>query len=681
MVNKWADRCLLPKPLTMKQFNPEKSSARSIILTIIFTALIINSCRKESNPAQPTASDPAISQAKAWYEDKYLASTNANTLAAARTSLSINRSVITRPAINRSTRFEFSQTIKPDWSHAASYIRLKKNVVEVPVDPASNFNLQLKNGLTGKINFSKKYSRTSFLLLNDGKKYTAYIMMILADSAYIGNDLKKLSHNNYRHHDPEFAGAVLYFTPKGQYVNGFTYRNGQLVLSAATTPSIGKASQNIKTRAAQLKREDLSCTDWYADYYIDNVLVDSQYLGTTCDGSMPPGSSSGSDDASLSQAGTLIEEGFPQPGDPSVFGLNNSNYIIPDGNFDAFLLYVQTQGGASISPPIDEGIIVNGTFYPGQLTYIFTIDADNNQQNIAIYFSPDENSDQFDLGMEYNVGTGASNPMGDITIETGDGEMDFGGPIDYLPASPIISPSSAGGGGGTVSGSGSVVTQTITSVDVANSVYVDDGRGGIDPNKYINCFNDGKTASGYKLTIYVAQPVPGSNDQWSSNIGAPIGGVPGAETFITPGGNLLNVGHTFVAFEKDNTDGTSVIQVMGFYPGPGLSTQPKGIIKDDSGHPYNVSYTANVSATNFNASLTGVVLDNGTSNYVLTNLFGRERNCTDAALSWMSDAGIGLPVASRGAFTNTPGDFGQALRNVSGVSTASGTAPQGHGPC
>jgi len=182
------------------------------------------------------------------------------------------------------------------------------------------------------------------------------------------------------------------------------------------------------------------------------------------------------------------------------------------------------------------------------------------------------------------------------------------------------------------------------------------------------------------LTIYVAQPKPGANDQWTTDLHV-TSPTPTGLIYLAGGGQLLNVGHTFVAFEKDNTDGTSVIQVMGFYPGPGLSLQPKGIIKDDSGHPYNVSYTVNVSVTNFNAALTGVVLDNGTSNYVLTNAFGSERNCTDAALSWMSNAGVGLPVASRGAFTNTPGDFGQALRNVSGASTASGTAPPSHGPC
>src|SRR5665213_910328 len=161
MVNKWANRCLLPKPLTMKQFHLTKLSARLVILTIIFTSLAINSCRKDSKSPQPTIADPAISQAKAWYEGKYLASTNTNLLAARGTGSATNRSLITRPVINTNIQFDFSQKIKPDWNHAASYTRLKKNVVEIPMAPGSHFGWSIKNGNTGAIT-NKKYTRTSF---------------------------------------------------------------------------------------------------------------------------------------------------------------------------------------------------------------------------------------------------------------------------------------------------------------------------------------------------------------------------------------------------------------------------------------------------------------------------------------------------------------------------------------
>lgn len=223
-------------------------------------------------------------------------------------------------------------------------------------------------------------------------------------------------------------------------------------------------------------------------------------------------------------------------------------------------------------------------------------------------------------------------------------------------------------------------TPTITNSDLENAIPLSDGKPAIDPTKYINCFTDGKTAKSYKLTIYVAQPNPGHNDWWVPNVvSIPSTTAPTGEIFVAPGGNPINVGHTFVSFEKDNTDGTSVTQVMGFYPG-GNGVSSPGIIQDDSGHPYNVSYTINVTASEFNAALAGVVQANG-KQYILTDFQSLEFNCTDAARGWISDAGTALPIASRGIFLNTPGDFGQALAGISGSSTAPGSAPQGHGAC
>jgi hypothetical protein len=54
-------------------------------------------------------------------------------------------------------------------------------------------------------------------------------MTIMADSDYLNNDLTKLARNTYRKRDADFSGMVLYFTPDGKLVNGWRYRNGQLV--------------------------------------------------------------------------------------------------------------------------------------------------------------------------------------------------------------------------------------------------------------------------------------------------------------------------------------------------------------------------------------------------------------------------------------------------------------------
>ena len=122
-------------------------------------------------------------------------------------------------------------------------------------------------------------------MLNDGQKYEAYIMTIIADSDYVKNDLSKLAHNTYRKHDADFSGKVLYFTPKGQYLNGYTYKNGQLVTAASSTQQTGnQVVQSVND--GKLKTDDMAvqCTDWYLDYYVDGAFWYSDYIGTTCTG-------------------------------------------------------------------------------------------------------------------------------------------------------------------------------------------------------------------------------------------------------------------------------------------------------------------------------------------------------------------------------------------------------------
>ncbi len=212
-----------------------------------------------------------------------------------------------------------------------------------------------------------------------------------------------------------------------------------------------------------------------------------------------------------------------------------------------------------------------------------------------------------------------------------------------------------GSGGGTApggSGNNSNSGTTLSGSEITEATLVDDGKKAIDPQKYIDCFSDGKQAKSYKMTIYVDQPVPGKNSQYSSSAvtGNGYGGL-----MLNSNGSIFNVGHTFVGFEKMNMDGTSVKQFLGFYPSDN-PFKSKGIIKDDSGHGYNVSYTKEVTQAQFGLALTEVLNNSKGTEYVLANYVagGTEYNCTDAAVNWMSDAGIQIPFDSpRGLFTNT----------------------------
>jgi hypothetical protein len=144
----------------------------SIFLSII-VALIINSCRKESNNATKTDLAPVIAQAKAWYENTYPQNTAKNSA----TTQTINSVA--------NTVFDYSQHLQPDWRHPANYVRFSDNVIEMPIDPASTIYTALSNSPGAKAVYQQQYSRSSFLLLNNGQNYQAYIMTIIADPGYL----------------------------------------------------------------------------------------------------------------------------------------------------------------------------------------------------------------------------------------------------------------------------------------------------------------------------------------------------------------------------------------------------------------------------------------------------------------------------------------------------------------
>lgn len=235
----------------------------SLLLALLIILVIIHSCKKD-NKSVPTL-NTAIAQAKVWYESTY--PIKGNTSAGKRISQTSNGA------------YNLSQVIKPDWQHTSQYKKAGKNVIEMPVDPSVKFGFAAK---IGNIATNKAYSRGYFLLLNDGKKYNAFIMMVLADSDYVKNDLNKLSHNTYQKNDADFSGKVLYFTPTGDYVGGYAYRNGSLVVPGQVIQQTG--NPKVESIGSNLKPDKMvqQCTDWYLDYYIDGLFDHSVYIGRTC---------------------------------------------------------------------------------------------------------------------------------------------------------------------------------------------------------------------------------------------------------------------------------------------------------------------------------------------------------------------------------------------------------------
>jgi len=238
-----------------------------LLAATCLVAFIINSCKKDSHADQQNKiSDPTIAQAKNWYENTYPTGSKLSSQATTGNK-------------------DWSQLIKPDWQHTASYSRFNQQVIEMPVDPSVKFASAIKNMTTGQTT-NQNYSRSSYILLNNGTSYDAYVMTLIADSAYLKNDLDKLARNTYSKREADFSGLVLYYTPNGKYVSGWRYKDGHIVVPGTQTATPGTKVQS--TGSSKLKPDNMvepggeECFDYYDLTYVNGKLVEVEYEYTQC---------------------------------------------------------------------------------------------------------------------------------------------------------------------------------------------------------------------------------------------------------------------------------------------------------------------------------------------------------------------------------------------------------------
>lgn len=260
----------------MKCFKPKNLFKQTRLLFIVLLGCFISviyGCKKEAyngNQQATAITDPSIKEAKSWYESVYPLNNNKQSIQSTTTTL------------------DFSQRIKPDWNHAVTYNRFDDDIIEMPLDSmtSAKMNLGLKNE-TGDQVYNSSYSRSSFLLIKQLGKYNAYIMTIIADPAYLKGDLRKLDHNKYNKRDSDFSGVVVYSTPKGVFVNGWTYKKGIITgnISGGVMPTGNnntvshQTTQNLETNTFDQKIT--VCTEWYQIVTVDGASY-TTYLGESC---------------------------------------------------------------------------------------------------------------------------------------------------------------------------------------------------------------------------------------------------------------------------------------------------------------------------------------------------------------------------------------------------------------
>ncbi len=174
----------------------------------------------------------------------------------------------------------------------------------------------------------------------------------------------------------------------------------------------------------------------------------------------------------------------------------------------------------------------------------------------------------------------------------------------------------------------------------------------IDIREQIDCFRQAGSGKSRSITIYVDQPLEGTDATW----------------------NLTNkdakVGHTFVKLSMETYDGQKIDRIVGYYPKDGDRINPlvgdhtaSGVFKNDNNRSYDVSITiSNVSSYNF-SQVMHYLERMHTTTYNLNS-----QNCTDIGWQVAKRAGRTLPDPQatwpKGG-GSCPGSFGEALRNYS----------------
>jgi hypothetical protein len=425
----------------MKKYYVKRNSAvfKTGLILLITCISIIYGCRKDISKIVDTPivtpGNPKVAAAKQWY------------------GINFPKKAKVKQTTNAvSSEFDLSQFFNPDWDAAKTYNRFDNDVIEMPIDSATKFGLNI-----GQAQATTNNSRSSVLIIKSGDNYEAYIMTLVGSEDYLNGDPAKLIKNAYNKRDPNFSGLVYYTTPNGKFVNGYTYLNGSIKGQLLNDILPNKQTvQSIKPNLVQYE----VCTYWWQLVPDDSgggyhkvwfteptnchMVVEGDLPGGIPPSSSGPGSGNGPgsggpggttpssptpctppnvDITALRINGVKVnlvqppDGGFPPPKTPNpcppvsviekhpIFGINNSNAVIPDANYNLMLNYLKGLG-YKVYDQYPDFVTVDGVLYPGVVTPIISADG----KDIQLYFKP--NADGGTMTTTFNYSMGNKGPQG-----------------------------------------------------------------------------------------------------------------------------------------------------------------------------------------------------------------------------------------------------------------------------
>lgn len=200
------------------------------------------------------------------------------TIATAKSWYGAHKNPISRMATTSHNKWGFLVT--PSWNHAKEWKKGHYEVVEISL--RSNMNVFFMDEETNsKIEQMKKEERKKVMnvgrcvILKDiiSGKILTFNMVIIGNYNYLMKDKNRLSDNNYLFREPNFDGKILYFNTEGEFVNGWTYRNGKIVKRLSPVPEWDEKLIDEASKAES--RTNLECHIEY-EYYSHYVCPNSR---------------------------------------------------------------------------------------------------------------------------------------------------------------------------------------------------------------------------------------------------------------------------------------------------------------------------------------------------------------------------------------------------------------------
>jgi hypothetical protein len=289
-----------------KYYLKDLLSKSAVVLLLVATVFIINGCKKSYNDT----SVDEIALAKTWYQGVYPVASNAVT---GNTKI-----------VNDYKTPIWTDHFNPDWSKGVSYKRDSKTAIELPMSANEHVGIHSNED---------NLSHSSFLILKQDDGYQAYIMVLVTDSGYSKNDPGKLEKNSYRHREADFTGRVLYFTPKGDFVNGWYLCKGKVITNLNLTKATGQTNNN-RLQISYISEAPATngCIEYYADYWDDNGnLLFTIDLGLFCSGGSTGGNGGGviPRDGDGGGGGGTGGDGMPAPNPHNSGGGGDGSSVAP----------------------------------------------------------------------------------------------------------------------------------------------------------------------------------------------------------------------------------------------------------------------------------------------------------------------------------------------------------------